>query len=103
MAARRLGWGLKQAVNRFWSLRTGGARVVDYSINRAFNATGQTVGETIRIRRLARARNELAERRQPIGTIATKWGFADSSHFSRSFKSLLRHVTEGVPRRPRPG
>jgi len=55
------------------------------TINRAFNATGQTVG--IRIRRLARARNELAERRQPIGTIATKWGFDDSSHFSRSFKA----------------
>jgi len=72
------------------------------TINRAFNATGQTVGETIRIRRLARARNELAERRQPIRTIATKWGFDDSSHFSRSFKAL-RDVTEGVPRRPRPG
>jgi len=43
------------------------------TINRAFNATGQTVGETIRIRRLARARNELAELRQPVGTIATKW------------------------------
>jgi AraC family transcriptional regulator, positive regulator of tynA and feaB len=57
------------------------------TINRAFNATGQTVGETIRIRRLARARNELAERRQPIGTFATKWGFDDSSHFSRSFKA----------------
>ena len=74
-------------MNRFWLLSTGAARVVDYSINRAFNATGQTVGETIRIRRLARARNELAELRQPIGTIATKWGFADSSHFSRSFKA----------------
>ena len=42
---------------------------------------------TIRIRRLARAGNELAERRQPIGTFATKWGFDDSSHFSRSFKA----------------
>jgi len=59
------------------------------TINRAFNATGQTVGETIRIRRLARARNELAERRQPIGTSATKWGFDDSSHFSRSGRDSL--------------
>lgn len=57
------------------------------TVNRVFNATGQTVSETIRIRRLARARNDLVELREPIGVIASKWGFADSSHFSRSFKA----------------
>ena len=57
------------------------------TINRAFNATGQTVGETIRIRRLARARNELAELRQPVGDYRDQVGFADSSHFSCSFKA----------------
>jgi len=58
------------------------------TINRAFNATGQTVGETIRIRRLARARNELAELRQPDSRdFRDQVGFADSSHFSRSFKA----------------
>ena len=30
-------------------------------MNRIFNATGQTVGEVIRVRRLARAREDLAE------------------------------------------
>ena len=57
------------------------------TVNRVFNATGQTVSETIRIRRLARARTDLAEFRAPIGVIASKWGFSDSSHFSRSFKA----------------
>ena len=57
------------------------------TINRAFNATGQTVGETIRIRRLARARNELAELRQAHRDYRDQVGFADSSHFSRSFKA----------------
>lgn len=57
------------------------------TINRAFNATGDTVSETVRIRRLARARGELTEPGTSIGAIATKWGFSDGSHFSRTFQS----------------
>ncbi|MDT7580942.1 MAG: AraC family transcriptional regulator, positive regulator of tynA and feaB [Pseudonocardiales bacterium] len=57
------------------------------TVNRIFNATGQTVGEVIRVRRLARAREELAESDRPVATIAHRWGFADSAHFSRSFKA----------------
>jgi len=72
------------------------------TINRAFNATGQTVGETIRIRRLARARNELAELRQPVG-LSRPSGFRRQQPLQPLLQSLLRHVTEGVPRRPRPG
>ncbi|HTF52408.1 MAG TPA: helix-turn-helix domain-containing protein, partial [Pseudonocardia sp.] len=56
-------------------------------MNRVFNATGQTVHEVVRVRRLARARDEVAAGGTPIATIATRWGFADSSHFSRAFKA----------------
>ncbi|MFC5949626.1 helix-turn-helix domain-containing protein [Pseudonocardia lutea] len=57
------------------------------TVNRIFNATGQTVGEVIRVRRLARAREELTESDRPISAIAHRWGFSDTSHFSRSFKA----------------
>lgn len=57
------------------------------TVNRVFNATGQTVGEVIRVRRLARARDELTHSDQPISAIARRWGYADTSHFSRTFKA----------------
>ena len=57
------------------------------TVNRIFNATGETVGEVVRVRRLARAREELTETTAPITSIAHRWGFADGSHFSRSFKA----------------
>jgi AraC family transcriptional regulator, positive regulator of tynA and feaB len=39
------------------------------------------------VRRLARARGELAARGEPISVIARRWGFADSSHFTRAFRT----------------
>lgn len=57
------------------------------TVNRIFSASGQTVTDTIRARRLARARVELAETDRSIAAIASRWGFADSSHFSRTFKA----------------
>jgi AraC family transcriptional activator of tynA and feaB len=57
------------------------------TVNRIFNATGQTIGEVIRVRRLARAREELAESDHPVSVIAHRWGFSDTPHFSRSFKA----------------
>ena len=57
------------------------------TVNRIFNATGQTVGEVIRVRRLARARDELTCSDRPISTIAHRWGFSDASHFTRTFRA----------------
>ncbi len=57
------------------------------TVNRIFNATGQTVGEVIRVRRLARAREELTDSDMPVSMIAHRWGFSDPSHFTRSFKA----------------
>jgi len=57
------------------------------TVNRVFNATGETVGEVIRVRRLARAREELTDSDTPVSVIAHRWGFSDPSHFTRSFKA----------------
>jgi AraC family transcriptional regulator, positive regulator of tynA and feaB len=57
------------------------------TVNRIFNAGGQTVGEVVRVRRLARAREELSETAQSVSVIAHRWGFSDTSHLSRSFKA----------------
>lgn len=57
------------------------------TVNRIFSASGQTVTDTVRARRLARARAELIETDRSIAAIANRWGFADSSHFSRKFKA----------------
>ncbi|MCW0212285.1 MAG: helix-turn-helix domain-containing protein [Pseudonocardia sp.] len=58
------------------------------TVNRTFSATGHTVGEVVRVRRLARAREDLADPAAPITAIAHRWGFADGSHFSRAFRAL---------------
>jgi AraC-like DNA-binding protein len=57
------------------------------TVHRTFESTGRTVGAVIRYRRLARARAELAGRGEPISVIARRWGFSDSSHFTRAFRA----------------
>lgn len=48
---------------------------------------GQTVGERVRALRVDFASRALADREQTIGAIAFRSGFADHSHFVRTFKS----------------
>lgn len=54
-----------------------------------FGEQEQTVSGWIRSRRLARCRAELGDTKNQssITEIAYKWGFSDSAHFSRLFKS----------------
>jgi AraC-like DNA-binding protein len=59
-------------------------------LHRLFSGADLTVGEWIRCRRLQRCRADLASPRlrdRTITEIALFWGFSDSSHFSRCFKS----------------
>lgn len=56
------------------------------TIDRVFSDTDQTLGEVVRLRRLAHARADVVESDLDLSTIAHRWGFADGSHFSRSFK-----------------
>lgn len=57
------------------------------TVNRVFHESGETVGEIVRLRRLARAREDLVTGDRSIAAIAHRWGFADGSHFSRSFRA----------------
>jgi len=56
-----------------------------------FNERGMTVAGWIRQRRLERSRAELANGRsaRTVAEIAYHWGFSDSAHFSRLFKSAF--------------
>ncbi|MFK4273172.1 helix-turn-helix transcriptional regulator [Streptomyces milbemycinicus] len=56
------------------------------TLQRAFAAGGESVTAYIRERRLELARQALSASRLAVSEIAAHWQFADSSHFSRSFK-----------------
>jgi AraC-like DNA-binding protein len=57
---------------------------------RLFEDEGESVWETIRSRRLERARRDLADQAlvgESIFEIAARWGFVSKSHFSRAFRA----------------
>ena len=59
-------------------------------LHRLFSNAGSKLGDCIRARRLDQCRNDLANPRlrgKTITEIAFSWGFSDSAHFSRSFRS----------------
>lgn len=57
------------------------------TLARAYRASfGRTVGEAVRARRLERAIHLLLQTDQPITQVALATGFADHSHFSRTFR-----------------
>ena len=61
-------------------------------LHRLFKHAGTSFGEYVRARRLARCRDDLANPRfqaLPVTEIAFRWGFSDSSHFSRCFKTTF--------------
>lgn len=60
------------------------------SLHRALEDTGETVSGYIRVRRLARARDDLISG-VPVSQVARRWHYADASHFSRSFKRHYGH------------
>jgi AraC family transcriptional regulator len=49
---------------------------------------GCTVGEYVRSVRVQQSQQDLLDSNEPIAEIAVKNGFADQSHFTRSFKSV---------------
>ncbi|HYN37826.1 MAG TPA: helix-turn-helix domain-containing protein, partial [Rhodospirillales bacterium] len=59
-------------------------------LHRLFHNAGTSFGTFVRNQRLARCRADLADPRcagLAVTTIAFRWGFSDSAHFSRSFKA----------------
>ncbi len=68
---------------------------------RLFEDEGESVLETIRSRRLERARRDLADpalAAEPIVAIAARWGFVSKSHFSRSFRAAYGRSPSDVRR-----
>lgn len=58
-------------------------------LHAVFHEHGTTVSAWIRTRRLERCRRELQDplfSQESVSEIASRWGFADSAHFSRVFK-----------------
>lgn len=58
-------------------------------LHRLFSATGNTLGEYVRSRRLQQCRLDLMHPRlqeRTITEIAFYWGFSDAAHFSHSFR-----------------
>jgi AraC-like DNA-binding protein len=59
-------------------------------LHKLFHATGTTVGEWIRQRRLEHCGRDLREpvlADRPVAAIGARWGYPDPAHFSRLFKS----------------
>jgi AraC-like DNA-binding protein len=68
---------------------------------RLFEDEGQSVWETIRTRRLERARRDLVDRSlsdESIHAIASRWGFVSKSHFSRAFRTAYGRSPSDVRR-----
>jgi AraC-like DNA-binding protein len=57
------------------------------TIHRAFSHDEGTFGEVVRRQRMNRARRELSSPAVTVQAIAARWGYADTSHFCRVFKS----------------
>ncbi|MGS2809189.1 MULTISPECIES: helix-turn-helix domain-containing protein [Nocardia] len=58
------------------------------TVHRAFAESGESLGAMVRRRRIVRARAELCRTDIPVASIASRFGFADASHFSRAFKDM---------------
>ncbi|MDX3233567.1 helix-turn-helix domain-containing protein [Streptomyces sp. ME19-01-6] len=59
------------------------------TVHRLYGSDGDTFGAVVRRRRLERARQELISGDRSVSSLAAQWGFADASHFSRSFKTAF--------------
>ncbi|WP_258056240.1 helix-turn-helix domain-containing protein [Streptomyces sp. Ru62] len=59
-------------------------------LHKLFEGQGSTIGRWIQHRRLEEARRELARPEAPdvaVGAVAKRWGFANATHFGRSFRA----------------
>lgn len=58
-------------------------------LHRVFSATGNTMGDYVRVRRLEECRKDMLDfrhRAKTITEIAFGWGFSDAAHFSHAFR-----------------
>jgi AraC-like DNA-binding protein len=67
----------------------GAHNVAPRTVQRAFEATGDTVRAIVRKHRLAAARDDLVNTNLSIAAIAHRWGFCDASHLGREFRRQM--------------
>lgn len=70
----------------------GALRISPGYLHRLFRESGTTVGDFVKQRRLAKCRKDLANPALAgvsITEVATRWGFNDMPHFSRSFRAAF--------------
>jgi AraC-like DNA-binding protein len=70
-------------------------RMSTRQLHRLFRRAGTSFSDFVRHRRLQRCREDLADprlRALPMTEIALRWGFNDSSHFSRSFRAAFGYT-----------
>lgn len=56
------------------------------TLHRMFSGDSLTFTEVVRAHRLEHARSDLVGTAESVQAVATRWGFADASHFCRVFK-----------------
>ena len=62
--------------------------VSERTVHRIFKESGETVGDVVRRHRLTRARQQVIDSELSLSAIAHRWGYADLSHFTRSFRAM---------------
>jgi AraC family transcriptional regulator, positive regulator of tynA and feaB len=67
--------------------------ISERTVQRIFELAAETVNSVVRRRRIFHAQADLLSTAQPIAEVATRWGYCDSSHFSREF----RHYYDCTP------
>jgi AraC family transcriptional regulator, positive regulator of tynA and feaB len=60
--------------------------VSERTVQRVFEMAAETVNSVVRRRRMFHARADLLSTSHAIVDVATRWGYYDSSHFSREFR-----------------
>lgn len=107
------GWQLSQRIYDFIDENLGEPGLSPAQVARAsyvstrklhslFQDNGTTVNGYIRSRRLEKCYLALSDPTQGQATVASigaRWGFSDSSHFSRAFKQVYRETPGAVRRR----
>jgi AraC family transcriptional regulator len=63
---------------------------------------GVTIGEHVRLRRVAWARHQVVHTARPLSEIALEAGFSDQAHFARVFKQVTRLSPRQLRQAPQP-
>lgn len=75
--------------------------ISERTAQRVFAAAGDSLGDAVRRQRLDRARLDVLRSDRTLTAVAHRWGYADLSHFTRTFKDAYGYPPSEL-RRPDP-